>query len=242
MKTTLKLIILFSALFCQNYTMAQTAEQLIKEHLDAKGGDNLHSIHSVKFIGKIETSGQEYKMLYIKQLPDKIRFQIDMNSAMGVTVFNGTTGWIYDPTQGQHIPTELTPQEISQKKPLIEYLMVFFDDLLLNYKSRSMKVSYIGKETIKKQNVHKLLVMLNDGTAVTYFIDDKTKLDYHHKVLFPDLNIIFDVELSNFADVEGIKVPLTVESKISDKSMTKITIETIKINPELNDQYFEMPK
>lgn len=242
MKTSIKILTIILSVFCWNSLMAQTAEQLIKDHLNAKGGDNLHSIQSVKFIGKIETSGQEYKILYIKQLPDKIRFQIDMNSAMGVTVFNGQTGWIYDPTQGLQSPTELTPQEISQKKPLIEYLMVFFDDLLLNYQSRSLKVSYIGKETIKNQMVHKLLVMLKDGTTVTYYIDDKSKLDFHHKVLFPDLNIIFDVELSNFADVEGIKVPLSIESKISDKSMTKITIETIKINPKLNDQYFEIPK
>jgi hypothetical protein len=120
--------------------------------------------------------------------------------------------------------------------------MVFFDDLLLHYKNKSYKVSYIGKEKFHGRTYFKILVMLKDGTVVTYYINSKTYLDDYHKVLFTDLNVIFDIELSQFAIVEGINIPLVIESKVHNQRMTRITIETIKINPKLNDQYFEMPK
>ena len=221
---------------------SQTAEEIIKKNLEARGGKNLNSIGAVQFIGKIETAGKTFKLLYIKKLPDKIRFQVDMNGTPGVTVFVADSGWIFDPSQGQYEPTKLSPEEVKLKKPLINYLMVFFDDLLLNYKSKSYNVSYVGKEKIDGKEAYKILVMLKDGTVVTYYIDTKTYLDYHHKVLFSDLNVIFDIELSDFTIFDGINIPLVIESKVKNQSMTKVTIETIKINPKLNEKYFEMPK
>ncbi len=243
-KISLSLFLLLAASLIVHSQTAEkiTVEKIIKRHLQARGGDNLNSIAAVKFIGKIETAGKTYKMLFIKKLPDKIRFQVDMNGTPGVTVFDSDSGWIFDPSQGQYEPKKLTLDEIKQKKPLISYLMVFFDDLLLHSKEKSYKISYIGKEKIDGKTAYKLLVMLKDGTVITYYIDTKTYLDYQHKVLFPDLNVIFDIELSNFAIVDGINIPLVIESKVHNQRMTKITIETIKINPELNDKYFEMPK
>ncbi len=235
-------IIIFILLSALMFVQAQTADEIIKKNLEIRGGDRLYSIGAVQFIGKLETAGKTYKLLFIKKMPDKIRFQVDMNGTQGVTVFTNDSGWIFDPSQGIYEPQKLTKQEILQKKPLISYLMVFFDDLLLDYKNKSYKVSYIGKETINGKPAYKILIMLKDGTVITYYIDTKTFLDYHHKVLFTDLNVIFDIYLSKFAIVEGINVPLVIESKVKNQSMTKITIETIKINPKLNDKYFEMPK
>ena len=221
---------------------AQTATEIIKKHLEARGGKMLNAVSAIKLIGTLETNGKSYKLLFVKKMPDKMRFQVDMNGTPGVTVFSGDSGWIFDPIQGLYEPQKLTPVEVMQKKPLIKYLMVFFDDLLLNYKSEKCKVSYIGKEKIDGNTAYKILVMMQDGTVITYYIDSKTFLDYHHKVLFPDLNVIFDIELSQFVFVEGLNIPLVIESKVKNQSMTKVTIETVKINPKLNDQYFKMPE
>jgi len=237
-------IILSLLVFCvfSAQINAQTAEEIIKKHIEARGGEFLKSVHSIKLVGKLETSGRSYKLLFIKKMPDKIRFQVDMNGTPGVTVFTGDSGWIFDPSQGLYEPRKLSLAEVKQKKPLITYLMVFFDDLLLNYKNRKCKVSYIGKEKINNHTAYKILVMMQDGTIITYYIDTKTYLDYRHKVLFPDLDVVFDIELSQFVFVEGLNIPLVFESKVKDQSMTKVTIETIKINPELNDKYFSIPK
>jgi hypothetical protein len=48
--------------------------------------------------------------------------------------------------------------------------------------------------------------------------------------------------LSNFATVSGIRIPLTIESKVKDQQMTKITIETMRINEVIKDEFFDMPK
>ncbi|GEM_PF-1216966 len=235
-------LVLFIFLAASFLAFPQNVEQIIKKHIKARGGNKLSSIAAVKFIGKIETAGKTYKLLFIKKMPDKIRFQVDMNGTPGVTVFDADSGWIFDPSQGQYEPKKLSPDEIKQKKPLISYLMVFFDDLLLHYKTKSFKVSYIGKEEFHGRTYFKILVMLKDGTVITYYINSKTYLDDYHKVLFTDLNVVFDIDLSQFALVEGINIPLIIESKVHNQRMTRITIETIKINPDLNDEYFEMPK
>jgi hypothetical protein len=221
---------------------SQTADELIKLNLHARGGlNNLLGIKNIKLIGQIETNGVKMKMLYLKQMPDKIRFQIDNNNMPGATVFFADSGWIFDPSQGMSAPRYLTKQEIEQKKPLIEYLMVFFDDLLLNRKDDAFKVSYIGKDTLENKQFHKLLVMLKSGIIINYYIDARNYFDYYHKVFFPEINVAFDISLSNYANVEGINIPLTIESKIKNQSMTKVTIETIKINDDIGDEYFQMP-
>lgn len=243
MKSSIKLLIVISFLTCVNSLNAQTVDEIIARHLKARGGtEALKSVGAIQFIGKIETAGMNLKMLFVEELPDKMRFQVDMNGTPGVTVFTADSGWIFDPSQGHYEPTKLSKQEVELKKPLISHLMVFFDDLLLNYKEKSLQVSFIGRDTVAGKTAYKLLVMLKDGTVITYYIDTRDFLDYHHKVLFPDLNVIFDIELSNFALVEGLNIPLNIESKIKNQSMTKISVETIKINPDLNKEYFKMPE
>jgi len=225
---------------------SQTIDEIINKSLKARGNvDSLRNIKSVHFLGKISTAGQEIKMAFIKKLPDKIRFQVEINGRQAVTCFKGDSGWIYDPSQNEEEPThpkQLSIQEIAQKRPLIQYLMVFFDDLLLNYKDLSIKATNIGIDTINGKAMYKLLFLLKDGTIATYFVDTTSYLDTYHKVLFPDLNIVFEVFLSNFATVSGIRIPLTIESKVKDQQMTKITIETMRINEVIKDEFFDMPK
>ena len=223
---------------------SQTADEIINKSLQARGNvDSLKAVKTVHFIGKINSGGQDIKMAFIKKLPDKMRFQVEINSRQAVTCFAGDSGWIYDPSQNikDFLPKQLTKAEIHQKKPLIEYLMVFYDDLLLTYKERTVKTSYLGKDTINGKPMHKVLFMLKDGTVVTYFFDVKNYFDTYHKVLFPDLNIVFDIYLSNFATVSDFKIPLTIESKVKDQQMTKVTIETMRFNEVIKDEYFNMP-
>ncbi len=247
MKTAKFIFNLFIIIFLiSTISYSQTVEEIINKSLKARGNiDSLRNITSVHFIGKISTAGQDIKMAFIMKLPDRIRFQVEMNGRQAVTCFKGDSGWIFDPSQNDaeatH-PKQLSKPEIAQKLPLIKYLMVFFDDLLLNYKEKSLKSSNLGIDTINGKPMYKLLFLMKDGTVVTYFVDTKSYLDTYHKILFPDLNIVFEVFLSNFATVSGIRIPLTIESKVKDQQMTKITIETMRINEVIKDEFFDMPK
>ena len=221
--------------------MSQTKDEIISKHLKARGNlDSLKNLKTLVIVGNIQTSGVDLPMVYMKKMPSKIRFQVDLNGKTAVTVFDADSGWIADPTSGNMIPKKLSPGEVSQKKPLISYLMVFFDDLLLTC-PRNI-ITYDGIEKQGNHYAYKLNVSIADGTKICYYIDTKNFIDYTHKVTFPDLNTTFTVSLNNFANSEGLNFPLEIESKIQEQKITKLTIKQLKINGDIDDSVFIMPK
>ena len=236
---TLKVLFLFSLSI--SVSMSQTKDEIISKHLKARGNlDSLKNLKTLVIVGNIQTSGVDLPMVYMKKLPSKIRFQVDLSGKTAVTVFDGDSGWIADPTSGNIMPKKLTPGEVSQKKPLISYLMVFFDDLLLTC-PRNI-ITYDGIEKQGRNSSYKLNVAMPDGTKICYYIDTKNYIDYTHKVTFPDLNTTFMVTLNNFANSEGLNFPLDIESKVQDQKITKLTIKQLKINGAIDDSVFIMPK
>jgi outer membrane lipoprotein-sorting protein len=240
-----KIIFLICGLLVLEFSSgySQTADQIIEKYLNARGGtDSLRNIKTVHLIGKIQTAGMELPVVYYWKAPDKIRFQVDLRGKSGITVFTGDSGWIVDPSTNTFLPKKLSPQEVAQKKPLISCLMVFFDNLLLNYNKNHYKVEYNGKDSSASGMSYKISIRMTDGTNVCYYIDAKNYLDYHHKVTFPDLNSTFDVSLKEFTYFNGINIPMEIESRIQDQRITKIVIEKMMLNTDLNDDLFSMPQ
>ena len=223
------------------FSFSQTKDEIINKHLKARGNlDSLKNLKNLVIVGNIQTAGVDLPMVYMKKMPSKIRFQVDINGKTAVTVFDADSGWISDPTSGNMLPKKLSTSEVAQKKPLIAYLMVFFDDLLLTC-PRNI-ITYDGIEKQGNNYAHKLNVTMGDGTKICYYIDTKNYIDYTHKVTFPDLNTTFTVTLNNFANSEGLNFPLEIESRIQDQKITKLTIKQLKINGDIDDSVFIMPK
>lgn len=241
MNSNFRILIAFAFLFGVVNLSAQTKDDIIKRNLHSRGGiDSLNNIKSIYIVGKIETEGVELPMAYIRKMPSKVRFQVEISGKPAVTVFTADSGWIADPTSPTYMPKKLTPSEIVQKKQLINYLMVFFDDLLITCPKNY--ISYKGIDKSQGKPAHKLEIRMPDGIFIEYFIDTKNYIDYTHLVTFPDINTTFNISLGNYALVEGVFIPMEIESKIKDTKITKIKIEQIKINGDVEDSLFDFPK
>ena len=233
---------IFFITFLSYVAFSQNSSDFVKKNLNARGGiENLKKIKSIQINGKIQTSGLELSMVYYRKMPNKIRFQVDLNGKDGITVFTSDSGWIVDPSINIIIPKKLTKDEYIQKKQLIDYLLVFYDDLLMRSYETDYRIDYLGTENVNNKTGHKLLIVTKDGVKIQYFLDEKDYLDYHHKVNFPDLNVTFDINLNDFTTVEGINIPLSIESRIQDQRMTRIIIDKIKINEIIDDKLFVEP-
>ena len=222
---------------------AQNAEYIIKKNIAARGGyERLSTVKTIKVVGKIQSEGVEFAMVFMKKFPKKTRFQVDLNGQSGITVFNGDSGWIIDPSKQVFEPTVLSKIEMSQVKPMIEYFFIFLDNFLLNYQSDSLKPVFAGTDTVEGQEVFKVKVEMKDNTTLTYFYDTKTYLDIKHEVKFKFLPEPFALNLRNFFTVKDVTIPFIIDSRQGSKRNTRITIDNLQIDNEIKDDLFEMKK
>jgi len=222
---------------------AQTADEIIKKNIEARGGfDKLSTIKSIKIIGKIQSEGVELPMVFIKKFPSKVRFQVDLNGQNGITVFKGDSGWMIDPSKKVFVPTNLSPKEISQMKPMIDYFFVFFDNFLLNYAKDSLNPVFIGKDSVEGKEAFKVSVIMKDKTTLTYYYDAKTYLDIKHEVKFNYLPEPFILNLRNFFTVKDITIPYIIDTKQGNMRNTRMLIENLQIDNDVSDEIFEMIK
>lgn len=220
---------------------SQTVDDIISKNISARGGaQKLADIQTLKIVGKIQTEGVEFPLVYIRKYPDKTRFQVDLNGQNAVTVFKQNTGWMIDPSRKIFKPTVLTAGELQQIKPMIDYFFVFVDQTLINYKADSLKPVLAGTDTVENNPAIKLKVLLKDNTEITYFYDTKTFFDVKHEVKFKYMAEPFTVSLKEFFTIHDLNVPRIIDSRQGNKRTTRMIIESVQIDNDIEDEIFEM--
>lgn len=149
---------------------AQTADDIINQHITAMGGkEKLQSIKNVYMEGvAVMSNGMEIDSK-IWRVKDKLyRQEIALGSMGNVTVIvTPTKGWAANPRNGgdfKPIPDEMLKAMQSQMDI----------DPLVDYAAKGSKVELLGTDTVGGKNVHKIKLTFNNGTYITYYLDDQT--------------------------------------------------------------------
>jgi hypothetical protein len=118
-----------------------------------------------------------------------------------------------------------------------------FPTPFLNYKERGTTVELVGKEKVNGRDAHVLVLKPKSGSATRMFIDAESYLPMRLviKVDVPEVGELEQTsDLSDFRDVDGVKVPFKIAVSSSLQNFT-IAATKVEHNVNIDDAVFAKP-
>jgi outer membrane lipoprotein-sorting protein len=223
---------------------AQTADEVVEKHIQAKGGrDKIKSVKTLRFTAKM-TMGQGMEAPVVMELvpPEhKLRMEFTIQGMTGVQGYDGTTGWQVMPFLGKTDPEPMTGDDLKEAKENADLV----EGPLFNYKEKGNKVEYLGKGDLEGTPVQKLKLTEKDGDVTTIYFDADSYLELKNETTRTIRGQATDLETTfgNYKQVEGLTMPFAIETKMKGAAGAQtITIEKMEVNTAIPASRFDMPK
>src|SRR5262245_33834694 len=233
-------------LTCGRIASAQTADEVVEKYLAAIGGRAaLGKLTSRSTTGTMTLSLPQGPVSgsieILNQRPNKTRTvtKLDLSSLGAGQVtreqrFDGTSGYILDSLQGNR---EITGNQLENLKN------TGFPTPLMTYKERGATVELAGKEKVDGRDTYVLLFKPKTGSVARTFVDTETYLPARImiKVDTPETGEVEQTtDLSDYRDVDGIKVPFTIKVSTAGQGFT-IAVSKVEHNIKIDEAVFSKP-
>jgi outer membrane lipoprotein-sorting protein len=222
---------------------AQTAEEIVKKALDARGGvDKLKAVQSERITGRISFS-RDVNGSFVVELkrPLKMHVEITIDEQKVIRVYDGkSSGWMINPFAGTKDVQPLSSEDLKNISEESD-----FDGPLMDYKAKGNQIELAGKENLDDKPVYRLKLTNKNGDVRFYFFDATSflllKWEGIHKT--GDQELPWESFFSDFHEVQGLKYPFRIDqgSPGTDIKQT-LTTEKIEINPQIDDSHFAKPQ
>lgn len=216
--------------------VAQTVDEVVARNIVARGGAaKFQAIQTMKQTGHLKIQGMTATVTLYAKRPNLSRQEMTIAGATVIAAFDGTTAWGVNPMSGQTTPQPLGGPQAEQVRQQAD-----FDPPLLDYKARGTKVVLIGNEpgAAGSTLIH---LRLTDKTGVTLqvYLDSQTALE--SKVVADGPTGPVETALSDYRDVEGIKMPFAIKTTAGGVPVVDMTVDAIQFNAPLAATLFTMP-
>lgn len=215
---------------------AQSIDDIVAKNLQAKGGaDKVQAVQALKQTAHVTFQGMTGTITVYGKRPNMVRQEIAVAGQTVVNAFDGTTAWSVNPLTGSSEPTVVTGPQADDIKMQSE-----FDSPLVNYKAKGYELQMIGTETRNGREVYHLKLTGTNKRVQNLYIDAKTNLEM--EIVGDSSMGPIENELSDYRDVNGIKMPFMMRTLSNGAVLGQIAVDTIEVNPRIDDAIFKMPK
>lgn len=221
---------------------AQTADEIVKRTLDARGGvEKIKAVQSERISGHVSfTQGTEGTFVVELKRPMKMHVEISVEGQKFIRVYDGkSSGWAINPFAESKDVQPLPPEELKNISDESD-----FDGPLVDYKAKGNQIELVGKEKLDDKPVYRLKLTNKNGDVRFYFIDASSflllKWDGVRKT--GDQEIPWESFFSDFREVEGLKYPFRIDQGSPGTEIKQtLNAEKIEINPRIDDSRFSKP-
>ena len=246
MRIATRLAVAVVVVLSANAAWAQTADEVIEKSLAALGGRAAHAKIKTRSMAGTITLGTPAGDIpgtieIVNALPNKTRTLIkaDLTSlGAGPLVidqrFDGKSGYALDTLQGNR---EITGNQLDNMRN------TGFPNAFLTYKDLGIVARLEGKEKLGEREFYVLVFEPKAGSAIRQYIDAETFIPTRFvlKVSVPQMGELEQTtELSDYRDVDGIKLPFKLASSSSLQSYT-VELSKIEHNVPVDEKLFVKP-
>jgi hypothetical protein len=213
-----------------------SADQILNHYVEAVGGRAAwKKLTSRVSTGTIDVPGMQISgtVEFHEKAPNRLLRVIILNGASFRQGFDGTTAWTDDPQDG--LRTE-TGAELEDTR--------FDSDFYhpLDLRQLYSKFTLLGTEKIGEHDAYVVEAARMGADPDKMYFDVKTGLALRliSRRYTPEGVSIYQEDLEDYREVDGIKLPFTVHQSIAQPSFT-ITFTEVRHNVELGDSEFSKP-
>lgn len=219
------------------------AATLIREAIQARGGDRYLSIRSIVGEGEFTpflkgVSGLPQHFVDYIVYPDRER--TDFQKGKFIQTNTGGTGWIFDAQQ--KTIKDQTEQQVKRWQQGIRFDL---DNVLRRgWKEQGVKLAYLGqREAWHNTFSEAVRISFSDGAAVTVHFDNKSKLPLmtEFKTIGEEGPAEEQIRFYRWFEFEGMKFPKIQDSYRDGKQNARVYYESVKINVDTPDKLFTKP-
>jgi len=168
---------------------AQSADDVIKKHIDAVGGKELLSkITSVYMEVSTQVMGNEMKGTVTVLNGKGYKSESNFNGQTIIQCITDTAGWMANPMAGITQPTTMPVEAYKTSKLQLDV------EPMLNYATKGYKAELLGTDTVGTVNAYKIKLTNPDSLAFTFFIDPSTyytvKTSFSGQIMGQSVDII----------------------------------------------------
>jgi len=236
MKTFRITAILFIAFIVATGLSAQSADDVIKDYIDALGGQKkLDKITSVQMKSQIESDMFEAEALTTVLNGKGYKMEMDVMGYLVETCYTDKEGWRTDPMAGEVI--QFSDEEYQMGKGSI-YVAGAFQ----NYKELGMTAELVGKEDVNGVNAHHVRFSM-EGSDITpnHYFDPKTHLLIRTSVVVSGDQGEMEA-ITDFKDYKeiggGIKMAHVMDIDYGGQMIMTNTINEVKVNVDVDESIF----
>jgi outer membrane lipoprotein-sorting protein len=219
---------------------AEDLDEVIQKNIAARGGiEKINALTSMKLTGQMTmTQGEKAPIVVYQKRPHFVRVEFRFKGMTGIQAYDGQTPWMINPFKGSSVPQKMYENEA---KDIIE--QSDFGGPLVNYKEKGNKVELLGKQDLAGRPVYKIKVTLQNGDVRYFYLDSENYLDFKitRVVKREGREVMIDTLLSDYDEINGLMVPLSVYVKIGDQILNQITWENVEFDVPMDDSMFKMP-
>jgi hypothetical protein len=213
---------------------AQTLDEILKKHYEARGGlTKMKAVKSMQINGKLMMMGKEFPIRTYKKRPASVRTEIVMGKRSIIEAYDGKTGWQMNPMMGSAKAVDKKGDELNSIKEDAD-----IDGLLVDWKTKGLKLELIGKEDLKGKQVFHIKAVRADESEKQLFLDAETYLlvQQSEKIRARDTDVNLVSTFSDFRKINSLMIPFFQEDNGGMSQKTQI--DTIIFNKPIPDSLF----
>jgi hypothetical protein len=238
-----------------------TAEQIADRNVAARGGlAAWRATKTISWKGTMGVGGTVYETVTPKgqlqqkqreemripfrfefKRPQMTRLELDFNGQTAIQVFDGTNGWKLRPYLGRKEWEAFSADEVKQAgaEPGI-------DGYLIDYSAKGARVELAGTDKVEGHDAYKVKVTRRDGQVRYVWVDALSFLDLKvdgEPRKFDNKMRTVEIYTRDFRAEQGLMLPHVFETVVQAvKGTEKIILESVSVNPPLDDARFTKSK
>jgi hypothetical protein len=170
-----------------------------------------------------------------------LRLEFSTQGITSVFAHDGRAGWQVAPLQGQFEPQATTPETdaaagVDQRD---------LEGPLVNWRGKGHQVELGGREMLPGGEAFKLAITLNGGGLRHDYVDVASRQIVRTDVtrIVRGRPVLLENTFSDFRELGGLVFPHLIETRAAERpGVLTVVIESIELDPELDDARFRMPE
>ena len=222
-----------------NLLFAQlNADEILNKVLQTRGVGE--KITSLKITGKMAFGGVTGTFVIYNKRPFLNRMDLELMDKKIIQCINEKEGWFINEIAEQNTAQRMDNDTYERSKTQNFYMI----HPLENYKSKGIKLEYKGESNIDSVNCFIITVIMPDSSKTDMYIDSKNYVQLLQKteIKQPDSkDIVIESYYKDYRNIGGLLIPYFMESKTNGESQTKMLIEKVEVNIDIDDSVFALP-